>query len=298
MRDTPTPSFPWSESSGRYVEVGGTKMHLADLGAGPPVLLLHGWGRSYASWAPVAPALATRRRVLAPDLPGFGYSERPNPPAQRYTEVARLLVEFLDQEGIERASVVGNSYGAAVAMRMALNWPDRVDIMMLLAPLGYRTRLSRNVRAVGKRSLWGRLLWSQMTAQRLSKRLSKHLVNGTGHVGEELERELAGFGAGRGGAPGLVDALKASAEDLAWQVDEIEPPTLVVCGTSDTIVPAQLGSDLADAVQEGRFEGIFQAGHFPHEDSPEEFLDLATVFLAGRENRRGPDNFSLVVDNA
>jgi len=291
--------FPWSRDAGRYVELGDCKLHVADEGEGPTVLLLHGWGRSYATWNKVGPALAKRRRVLAPDMPGLGWSTRPDKAAGTYARHAEFLLRLMDAEGLDRAAMVGNSFGGAVALHLALNHPDRVDVLALLAPLGYRTPITRAMRAVGRGRFLGRFLWSFMTPKRISHRLAG-LSSGKGEFPPptrgELEAELVGLKEYGGGAPGLRDALVACIEDLAWRVDELEPPTLVICGMDDPLVPAQLGSDLAQGVQEGRFEGLFHAGHFPHEEQTQQVLDLLTTFLAGRENRRGPDNFSLVVD--
>ena len=282
--------YPWGEKAGRMVDVLGTRIHLADQGKGPAVLLLHGWGRSYQSWSPIFSVLAARCRVIAPDLPGHGYSAPGQAPITSYKHLAKLLLALMDAEGIERATVIGNGLGGAIAMQLALLEPDRVDLLLLLSPLGYRLPWSWLDRSLASRSLVGRMLWGLKGAKGIAKWVARHAGPSVTHeqILEELRPALDS-------PRGLHDTLRACLEDLAWQVDELIAPTLVICGTADSLMPASLGRDLADAVAEGQFEAVVGAGHFVHEEAPDDFLPIITRFIALREGGAGPDDFSLVV---
>src|SRR5258708_26259998 len=110
-----------------------TTLAWPELGAGPPLVLLHGLGDSHRTWRRVASRLAERFRVLLPDLPGHGLSDRPDAP---YTLdwYAETMLAWLDAIGVPTTSVVGHSYGGGVAQWMVLAQRDRIERLALVAP--------------------------------------------------------------------------------------------------------------------------------------------------------------------
>jgi haloacetate dehalogenase len=120
---------------GRHA-VGAASLFAAQGGAGPPVLLLHGFPETHVCWRRVAPALAAEHRVVAPDLRGYGASQAPagGPLGEGYTkrEMAAELVELMGRLGHDRFAVAGHDRGARVAYRMALDHPDRVTRVAVL----------------------------------------------------------------------------------------------------------------------------------------------------------------------
>src|ERR1700733_15349177 len=120
---------------GATADANGIKTNYLEAGSGSPVVLIHGSGpgvTAYANWRLVLPVLAERFRVLAPDMAGFGFSERPEKADYGVDLWVEQLVGFLDALGIERASVVGNSFGGAIALRLAAHHPDRVGKLVLM----------------------------------------------------------------------------------------------------------------------------------------------------------------------
>jgi pimeloyl-ACP methyl ester carboxylesterase len=120
------------EKPGRLINVNGVELHYTAMGQGPTILLIHGLNGSTFSFRHLAPLLADGYRVLALDLMGFGYSERP--PHAEYSLVAQahLVNGFLDALGIEKAVVLGHSLGGAVAMHLAVMFPERVGRLILV----------------------------------------------------------------------------------------------------------------------------------------------------------------------
>jgi haloacetate dehalogenase len=116
--------------------VGAASYFLAEGGAGPPVLLLHGFPQTHVCWRRIAPELANAHSVVAPDLRGYGASEAPagGPRGEGYSkrEMARELVELMGTLGHDRFAVVGHDRGARVAYRLALDHPERVTRVALL----------------------------------------------------------------------------------------------------------------------------------------------------------------------
>jgi pimeloyl-ACP methyl ester carboxylesterase len=124
------PSVPGVEH--RFVQAGAIRMHVAEAGAGEPVLLLHGWPQHWYCWRRVIPLLAEHHRVLCPDLRGFGWSDAP---ASSYAkqELASDVLALLDALELERVRLVGHDWGGFVAFLAALRAPERVSGLLALA---------------------------------------------------------------------------------------------------------------------------------------------------------------------
>jgi magnesium chelatase accessory protein len=110
-----------NRASSRMVEAGGVDWHVQIMGDGPLLLLLHGTGASTHSWRDLAPLLAQRYRIVAPDLPGHGFTASRGAGTQSLPGMARAVVALLDVLGVAPAIAVGHSAGAAVAARLALD---------------------------------------------------------------------------------------------------------------------------------------------------------------------------------
>ena len=140
---------PAAESFGRphSTEVQGFRRFWVEAGAGEPLILLHGLGDSHRTWRRLAPLLATRYRVMAPDLAGHGFSGRPDAP---YTLDwhAGVVAEWMDRVGVSRAHFCGHSYGGGIAQWMVLKHRDRVDRLALVAPGGLGREVTAGLRFV------------------------------------------------------------------------------------------------------------------------------------------------------
>jgi 2-hydroxy-6-oxo-octa-2,4-dienoate hydrolase len=124
---------------GATVDAGGVKTNYLEAGSGPTVVLIHGSGpgvTAYANWRLVIPALAEQFRVIAPDMVGFGFTERPGDVTYGVQTWADQVVGVLDGLGIQKASVVGNSFGGAIGLRIATQHPDRIDRLVLMGSMG------------------------------------------------------------------------------------------------------------------------------------------------------------------
>ena len=122
---------------GNSVIANGIRTNYHDQGAGKgsPVLLIHGSGpgvTAWANWRLTMPALATNFRVLAPDMVGFGYTERPAGVQYNMENWVSHILGFMDALGIEKAHVVGNSFGGGLALALAIRAPQRVDRLVLM----------------------------------------------------------------------------------------------------------------------------------------------------------------------
>lgn len=259
----------WREFQQRQkvVEVGDRFVSYVDEGEGPPVVLVHGvptWGYL---WHRVLPALVKSRRVLIPDLPGFGWSDRSDGFDRSAARQARLLSEWLRELGVARADFVGHDAGAAIVLRLAALEPARADKLCLLDALAYDG---------GPHEALSRL--SQPRA------LREALRAGFANPDDELIEGLL--------APYATDVGRLSLARGAAALDpshflELQPllpslgaPTLVLWGERDAFQPLSRGRRLAWDLPRSRFAVVEGAGHYLPLDKPAETAARLRDFLA------------------
>ena len=269
----------------RWLQVGGRRMNLIDIGEGPAVLMVHGLAGSWQNWLENIPHLAASHRVIAMDLPGFGYSEMPAGELS-ISGYARCLDEMCEQLEIEQAAVVGNSMGGFVGADMAIAHPHRVSKLVLVAaavmwnerrrarPLttlaevtgAYTAVLATQFRQAASRPRVraGALAQVVRYPRRIPPPLAYELLR---HVGTP-----EAFGA-------AISALFSY--KLRDRLPEIACPTLVVWGTHDALVPVKHARAIADAIPDSRVEIFPDTGHVPMLERPARFNALLDEFLAG-----------------
>ncbi|KIU49318.1 MULTISPECIES: alpha/beta hydrolase [Bradyrhizobium] len=129
---------------GRMVDVSGARLHVVELGprdaAGPPIVMLHGASSNLRAMQPLGERIAKTRRVILIDRPGHGWSTREHAADSTPAIQGRMIMEALGKIGVDRAIVVAHSWAGALGLRMALDYPDRVAGLVLLAPVAYPWR--------------------------------------------------------------------------------------------------------------------------------------------------------------
>ncbi len=138
---------------GRTVQAGAIRTNVHDVGEGAPVVLIHGSGpgvTAWANWRTVIPALSTHRRVVAPDMVGFGFTERPSDIAYGREAWVAHLVDLLDAMELDRIDLVGNSFGGALSLAFAIRFPQRVRRLILMGAAGVEFEVTKGLDAV-----WG-----------------------------------------------------------------------------------------------------------------------------------------------
>lgn len=266
----------------------GTTLAWGELGRGTPVILLHGLLDTHRTWRRLAPLLATRYRVIMPDLGGHGESGRPDAP---YTLAwhARLISGWMDAIGIERAHFCGHSYGAGIAQWMLLEHRSRLDRLALISAGG----LGREV-ALGMRLATFPVLGARITpyAIRFVVPIAlRYMADSYGHMEpEEIDHfvrctRLPGtMRAFQRSLEGVIDIFgqHVRTEDRAKECVEL-PPTALFWGTDDPILPIR---HALNAVARGqgvslvRYEGC---GHYPHLDRTKELARDIEEFLSDPE---------------
>lgn len=266
---------------GTTVVVDGVATNVHDRGEGQPVVLVHGSGpgvSAWANWRLALPVLADRGfRVVAPDLLGFGYTE-PRPGATYDLETWRThLLGLLDALGLEQVSLVGNSFGGAVALDLAVRHPDRVSRLVLMGSVGVAFPITPALDAV-----WGFDPARDDMAD---------LLRLFAHDQDRVTADLAALRLRAAARPGVhesyssmfpaprqaaVDALCVPEELIAG----ITAPTLLVHGRDDRVIPPATSLRLHELIDDSHLHLLGRCGHWAQVEHASTFHRLLTDFLS------------------
>ena len=267
-----------------FADVDGVRVHYQEAGTGndPTIVLIHGFASSTLVWSKVFLEFAARGfRVIAPDLLGYGYSAKPRDFDYTIGAQARMVDRLLDKLELERAIIVGSSYGGAIAAHIALDYPERIERLVLvgavtnneptkyllmrlfgspligdiLSPLllGSRLLLKRRMKRVYDRHSW------VLDAQRIEAR---HQPLRTAAVHRAIIRTVRRWDADR----------------IQREAHLITQPTLLLWGENDAEVPLRFGEQLQDAIKDARLIVFRDCGHLPHEEFPQAFTEVVSGF--------------------
>ena len=279
-------------------EIRQIHVERAGLGhGGTPLVLLHGFGGSSYSWRRVTPKLAERHPVLAPDLYGFGYTERPEDPAA-YTRTGQvgLVLGLMDALGLEGVHLVGHSYGGSLAVALATRHPRRVRSLVLVdaAHPSYPQTRRRSIARLGPyNAFYVRVLG-------LRRRVIARGLERSYHDDELAKPEVVDAYLERLRVEGAVRAyrgLTVPQPDPGPEVElsDVAAPTLVLWGTEDPLISVGSGREATGEIPGATFVEIPEAGHAPHEERPAEVADRILAFLAslgddGEDGERGANS--------
>lgn len=265
---------------GNSVNAAGIVTNLHDVGLGDPVLLLHGSGpgvTAWANWRLTIPELAKEHRVIAPDLVGFGYTER-SPQAKYSLDywVSHAL-GIMDSLGIKQFSIVGNSFGGAIALALATRYPSRVVRLVLMGSVGVSFPITPELDAV----------WGYVPSMPNMRKLLDIFAYDRGLVNDELA-ELRYQASIRPGyqesyemmfpAPRQrwVDALSSTHAEIS----NIKAPTLIVHGREDRVIPLDNALLLNRLIKDSQLHIFGNCGHWTQIECTKQFNKLLTNFLS------------------
>lgn len=237
----------------RSVCLGRTRLHYQVAGAGPPLVLVHGFSASSSWWRHNIGELATRHRVYALDLAGFGHS-RPKYHFSLEHAIEHILI-WMQAVGLESAHFCGHSMGGHICIRLAAAHPERVRKLVLASASG----LPFNARPLP-------LLW--------------RILRSSGHAGFRLT-PTAVRTSFQAGPLVLLSAMRdLLADDVREELARITAPTLIVWGEQDVLVPLAFGQALHEAIPRSHFVVIPDAGHHVTYEAAAEFDRLVLDFLS------------------
>ncbi|HEV3000456.1 MAG TPA: alpha/beta hydrolase [Solirubrobacteraceae bacterium] len=283
----------WREHQ-RWATVDGRAVNYVELGSGPPILFVHGLGGCWQNWLENLLAFAGDHRVVAVDLPGFGFSEMPREKIS-ISGYGVFVDRFCEEVGIDAATFVGNSMGGFVSAECAIKFPHRVERLVLVAAAGISTGNFRSER----------LLKAMYVGESVAQWVTARVVG--------RSRELAGRPRGRqaimwfvtpraaglspelvieqargAGKPGFLQALDALTDyPIRDRLGEVRAPTLVVWGEKDLLVPVEDAEVFHELVPDSRLVVYEDTGHVPMLERPERFNADMRRFLAEQPDEAG-----------
>lgn len=282
---------PASPEIGRSIVAAGLRTNYHDVGEGFPLLMLHGSGpgvSAWANWRLVMPELAQASRVIAPDLAGFGFSERPEGYQYSMDHWVDQAVGLLDALEIPQADLVGNSFGGALALALTIRHPKRVRRLVLMGSVGVPFEITpgldavwgytpsfENMRAIMDLFAWDRSLVNDELAQ---LRYEASIRPGF------QESFAAMFPAPR---QRWVDAMASSEAAIR----NLPHETLVIHGRDDRIIPPANSLTLAQWISRSQLHVFGRCGHWTQIEHAGRFARLVADFLAeARSNEPRPLN--------
>ncbi len=264
---------------GDTIDAAGIATNYLHAGDGAPVVLLHGSGpgvTAYANWRLTIPVLSQRLSVFAPDLVGFGFTERPDDVDYSLDTWVSQVVGFLDALGLERVALVGNSFGGALALRLAARHPERVSKLVLMGSVGVPFEITDGLDRV-----WG---------YEPSFESMRDLIGIFAHSRELVSDELAQVRYEASIQPGFQESFAAMfpAPRQRWvdamvtpddEIARLPHPTLVVHGRDDGVIPLSNALHLLEVVPDVRLHVFGRCGHWTQIEHADAFGRLVLDFL-------------------
>lgn len=279
-------SLPHAERS-RFTVVNNVRVHYQEAGfaSRPPVILIHGFTASTLVWSEVLMPIAEAGfRVIAPDLMGFGFSEKPRAGAYTIENHAEMIIGLMDNLGLERATLVGSSYGGAIAATCALSHADRIERLVMVGAVSNDDIKRRPLMRLAASPVMGELISPFLLDLRWM--IKRHLKkNAVGNVGWFDDKRIAAYHLPLRAVDTQRAALSMlrrwSAEPVREQAHLIKQPTLLIWGEQDQEIPVSDGERLLQEIDGARLIIFRRCGHLPQEEYPEEFTQLVVDFCKG-----------------
>ncbi|MFO1057925.1 MAG: alpha/beta fold hydrolase BchO [Dongiaceae bacterium] len=267
-----------NRAASRFIRAGGLRWHVQAMGQGPALLLLHGTGASTHSWRALAPLLARRFTVIAPDLPGHAFTQMPAFHRLSLAGMAQAVRALLDALGVEPAMAAGHSAGAAILVRMSLDGliapACLVSLNGALLPWG---GAPGQLFAPLARLLAALPMVPRLFAWRAGERgVVEKLIRDTGSrldpSGIEQYRRLAASPSHVAAALGMM--ANWDLDGLRRDLPRLAAPLVLVTGSNDRTVPPEGARKVAALVPGARLISMPGLGHLAHEERPEETAEL------------------------
>lgn len=277
--------MPLPRYEDHFVKVGGSNIHYWVEGAGPAVILVHGLASSAEFWQYNVRPLSRGHRVYAVDLLGFGRSEK------AIAEFslpfgASFLADFMDNLQIERATLVGNSLGGVVCAQFAVQFPERLERLILVGSAGFGRELQLFLR------LWSVPILGGMTFS-LYQRAFPVLKRWVFYDSRSMDGEWVSGAAAMVRRPGVKESSlrvvrlgvdmsgqrEELVRDLHLRLAHMTAPTLVIWGSHDPVVPVSHAYAAEELIPNSKVRIMDRCGHTPQVERPQEFNQLVLDFL-------------------
>jgi pimeloyl-ACP methyl ester carboxylesterase len=272
------PEYSW------FTRVNGVRIHYQEAGDenAPPIILIHGFISSNLIWSHVLQPLARAGfRAIAPDLPGYGYSDKPRDAQYTITEQASAVVGLMDRLGIGKAVIVGASYGGAIAATIALDYPARVEKLVLVGAVTNDDPKKKFLLRVSCLPVIGDVTTPLFLGSRWI--LRKRMEDMYRRLGRPINEKMV---ASRHHLLAVANAHRAmirtarrwSATRIEREAALIRQPTMLMWGDQDDHIPLDNAFRLRDAMPNAKLVVFRNCGHLPPAENPDQFVEVLAEF--------------------
>ena len=271
----------------RFVVIDGARVHYQEVGPkdAPVILLIHGFTAFNLVWSEVLlPIAAAGYRVIAPDLLGHGFSEKPRHNEYTIESQSSMIISLMEHLGIEHATVVGNSYGGAIAAVCALDHPSRIEKLVLVGAVinDEPTRIFM-LRLASAPFIGDVVTPLLMDSRMIVRRRLKKIYSEFAHLlfdENRLQARHLPMKTARGQRAILRTLRNWKVERVEREATRIKQPTLIIWGENDSDTPLRMGRRLNNLIPNSRLIVFRHCGHLPQEEYPVEFTRLVTEFCS------------------
>jgi pimeloyl-ACP methyl ester carboxylesterase len=269
------------DAATRYLEIGGTSLRVRISGPqdSPVVLLLHGFGSSLETWEPWAQQLGGSYRVVRFDLPGCGLSEADRTGRYGDARSLELVKALMDELGIEKAVLIGNSIGGRIAWRFAAAFPDRTRKLVLISPDGFASPGFEYGKAPHVSAIL--TLMKYFLPRALLRANLAAAYGDPGRLSDATVDRYYDLLLAPGNREAMIERMQQTVlEEPTPILRRIKAPTLLLWGQKDRLIPFANSADYLGALGDAHLVSFPDLGHVPHEEAPAESLPALTQFLA------------------
>jgi len=261
------------------IQTGAFKTNYHDLGQGFPIVFLHGSGpgvTAYANWNRLFPLMKNHFRLIAPDMGGFGFTERVAGMKYNMNVWVRQVIDLLDALNIEQANLVGNSFGGALALSLAINYPERIKKLVLMGSMGVSFKLT-----YGLDQVWGYTPSEANMEELLEIFTYDHSFATKELIKSRYESSMQ---------PGFQESFSSlfpeprqkGVESMAANqayIRNIPHETLIIHGREDRVIPLENSLKLLELIDNAQLHVFGHCGHWTQIEHTDEFADLVLGFF-------------------
>jgi pimeloyl-ACP methyl ester carboxylesterase len=278
--------MPVQKSLDRYTEIMGIRTRYWNVGGqGPALILIHGLGGFIENWLLNVPALSQRYQVWALDLAGFGLSAKSHLPYS-ISFFVEFLAEFMQEQGLAHAALIGNSMGGGIALQFSVSYPEMVDALVLVSSAGFGSDVAPAL-LLAALPLIGE--WLTRPNRRRYRRVLRGIFYDPSLVNEEMLRLFARMSSIPGGRRALLATLRSLGRQRGFhgrgqasylaQWGSITAPSLIVWGRQDRVLPVRHATVAGKVIPNAQVHIFDACGHVPQIEKADEFNSLVLCFL-------------------
>ena len=257
---------------GTFIRINDLNVHVWSVGTGPPVILIHGFMGMAYDWRANVEQLGKHFHVYAPDLPGFGFSDKPLDFGYTSNRYAEFVVSFLDKYKLKRAVLVGNSMGGQISLETCLRYPERVAGLVLVDSGGYPQSVEFLPFKLLGIPIIDRMAMALVNRTVINIMLRKGIYFNSSFVTEEVVKNynsVYGTAEARKIPPVVIRKMVKDEAYIASNLHNVEPPTLIIWGAGDRVISPRRAEMFRRDIKGASLLTVPEAGHMPQVERAE-----------------------------